>query len=267
MSDHLDAHVALCAGHAVGCLDDRERRHLLEHLALGCEPCATALERFRRAVLVLARSAAPSRPGRALRARVMSDAVLAVEQRVRDSEPGNRVLQVRSTQALSWKGWGFLYLALVLAGVAGFAWVEVRHLKADLAETESLLERLSQKYAAETYWSNVLTSPALRVADLAPASIAWPAVRGRASLDPATGRALVLCDHLPAGDYVLWGRGGSGWRRLASLRPGGNGSAVARLEQVGGAPLEGLALSREPADGAALAGPAGPVVLRGEFGR
>jgi anti-sigma-K factor RskA len=267
MKDHDDAHVTQCAGLAVGCLDDGERRHLLEHLAQRCEPCATALDAFRRAALVLAGSAPPSRPGRALRTRVMSDALLAVEQRVGSSEGGARVLKVHATRALSWKGWGFLYLALVLAVVAGLAHLEVRHLRADLAEARNLLDRLSQKYAAETYWSNVLTSPALRVAHLASASPAWPAVHGRASLDPATGRALVLCDNLAAGDYVLWGRGGSGWRRLASIRPGQNGTAVARLEHLGDGNVEGLALSREPAGGTASAAPAGPVVLRGEFGR
>ncbi|TFG89283.1 MAG: hypothetical protein E4H17_00935, partial [Gemmatimonadales bacterium] len=176
MRDHIDAHVTLCAGHAVGCLDDHERRHLLEHLALRCEPCATSLEAFRRAVLVLARSVPLSRPSRALRARVMSDAILAAEQRVRDSDAGTRVLEVQSTQALSWKGWGFLYLAVVLAAVAGLAWLEVQRLRADLTDTQNLLNRLSQKYATETYWSDVLTSPAARVANLAPTATAWPTV-------------------------------------------------------------------------------------------
>jgi anti-sigma-K factor RskA len=267
MNDHLDAHLTLCASHAVGCMDDRERRHLLEHLALRCEPCATALEEFRRAVLVLARSVPLSRPSRALRTRVMSDALLAVEQRIRDSDAGTRVLEVRSSQALSWKGWGFLYLAIVLAVVAGIAWLEVQRLRVNLAETGILLNRLSQKYAAETYWSDVLTSPAVRVANLAPAAIAWPAVHGRANFDPATGRALVMCSSLPAGDYVLWGRDGSGWRRLGSVRPDQKGTAVARLEHIGDTTLAALALSLEPPNGAASAGPAGPVVLRGEFGR
>jgi hypothetical protein len=264
MKDHLDAHVTLCASHAVGCMDDRERHDLLDHLALSCEPCTTALEKFRRAVLVLARSVPLSRPSRALRTRVMSDALLAVEQRVRGSDAGTSVLEVRSTQALSWKGWGFLYLAIVLAVVAGLAWLEVRRLHTDLAEAQNTLNRLSQKYAAETYWSDVLTSPAARVANLAPAAIAWPAAHGRANFDPTTGRALVMCSGLPAGDYVLWGRVTSGWRRLGSVRPDEKGTAVARLEHAGDATLAALALLRVPASGATSAG---PVVLRGEFGR
>jgi hypothetical protein len=267
MKDHLDAHVTLCAGHAVGCLDDHERRHLVEHLALGCESCATILEDFRRAVLTLARSVPPTQPSRALRARVMSDALLAAEQRVRDSDSGTRVLEVKSTQALSWKGWGALYLAVVLAAVAGIAWLEVRRLHADLTEAEALVNRLSRTYVAETYWSVVLTSPAARVANLAPTAPAWPAAAGRANFDPATGRALVVCSRLPAGEYALWGRTGSGWCRLASLRPDGQGTAVARVERAGDSSLGALALSQEPSGAVEAGGPVGPIVLRGEFGR
>jgi hypothetical protein len=251
----------------VGCLDDREHRQVLDHVAVGCEPCAVALADFRRAVLTLARSAPPTQPGRALRARVMSDALLAAEQRGRDADSGTRALEVQPTRALSWKGWGALYLAGVLAVAAGIAWLEVRRLHADLAEVQALMNRLSQTYAAETQWGVVLTSPAARVANLAPAAPAWPAVTGRANFDPASGRALVACSRLPAGDYVLWGRTGSGWRRLASLRPDGQGTAVARIERAGDASLTALALSQESSNGARAIGPAGPIVLRGEFGR
>jgi hypothetical protein len=267
MKEHFDGHVTLCAGLAVGCLDDRERREIADHLALGCGTCADALEGFRRATLTLARSVAPTQPGRALRARVLADALLTAEQRGGAAGAGGRVLEVHTGHAMSWKGWGALYLAVVLAVLAGIAWLEVRRLHGEIAEAQALMDRLARTYATESHWSVVLTSPAARVAVLAPAASAWPAAAGRANFDPATGRALVVCRGLPAGEHVLWGRTGAGWRRLASLRPDGQGGAVARIESAGDASLTTLALSQEPSDVATAAGPAGPVVLRGEFGR
>ena len=43
MNVHRDQHLELCAGLALGVLDDEERRAIEQHLATGCAACETEL--------------------------------------------------------------------------------------------------------------------------------------------------------------------------------------------------------------------------------
>ncbi|MGQ0614618.1 MAG: anti-sigma factor domain-containing protein [Planctomycetaceae bacterium] len=64
----------LCAGYAVGSLDEADCRRLEEHLAGGCAECDAALADFGATVTFLAASAPPAAPPEAVRARLLAQA-------------------------------------------------------------------------------------------------------------------------------------------------------------------------------------------------
>jgi hypothetical protein len=269
MSGHLEGHATLCAGYAIGCLDDRERSNLAGHLLTRCAPCTAALEEDRAAVRILARSAPRSTPGRGLRARVLADALLAIEAHAAQIDAGSRSLEVRSSPMLTWQGWGFLYLALVLGMLALAAWGDARSTRAELAATRSLMTRLSQTYALETRWNDAMFSPRTRAVVLQPPAGAARGAQGHVSFDPASGRTVLFVRGLQPGrgDVVLWGARAAGWRRLSPVTLDANGAALLRLEHAADPTLTGFALSLEPPGAGGATAPAGALLLQGELAR
>ncbi len=69
-----DRFLDLCAGHAVGSLDEADCRRLEEHLAGGCAECEGALADFGATVTFLAASVPPAAPPAAVRARLLAQA-------------------------------------------------------------------------------------------------------------------------------------------------------------------------------------------------
>ena len=46
MSEHREEHIDLCAGYALGSLDEADLERIDQHLAEGCEHCEAALADF-----------------------------------------------------------------------------------------------------------------------------------------------------------------------------------------------------------------------------
>jgi hypothetical protein len=269
MNGHTLEHDRLCAGLALGILEEREQPQLAAHRADGCPACDAALERQRRAVLALADALPTRMPPPSLRARVLADAKVHLEARAMEADAAHRPLQVKLEPTLSWKGWAFLYLATVLGVTTLVCALQVRALRAELqaqrAEAQALLARLGQQYADEAPWGHLALAPGARVAALAPAAAGGAS--GHALFDPASGRMVVSCGGLavPAGRLpVLWGGDATGTRRLAVLGADGAGRLSARIERAGGAALRRLAITLEPA-GAPAAAPTAPIALAGDL--
>ena len=275
MSRHLDEHLDLCAGYALDSLDAADRARLLEHLSEGCEVCEAALRDFGAATVLLASSAPPARPSPALRARVLAaaESTAVGEGAVREGEAregGARVIKLEPRRAPRWTGLAWA-AAAAFAAVAGFLGWETARLGQQVRESHDRLARLEQQVAEERRWADVLSAPEARIALIAPTAAGAPELRGRATYDPATRRAVLVFEHVQAQaghDYELWAIRGAAPRALGLIRPDASGRAVLRLDDAGDpATLNAFAVSLEPEGGAPTPdAPTGPVVMLGKLG-
>jgi anti-sigma-K factor RskA len=263
----------LCAAYALGCADDADRARLEALLASGSLEAEAALREFSHAVIVLATTAPAVAPPPSLRDRVLDHA--------RADVGGASIaapivpLAPRRTNVIAIAGW------LAAAACLAFAlvnWNAVARLRRTMAERDTRIAALEQeraqleeRLAGERRWAGVATASDARVAVLAPTPDGDPALRGRAVVDPATRRAVVVFTHStpPAGrDYELWMIRDGKPRSLGVVRADEHGDAVVRLENVGDATtLAAFAVSLEPAGGAPTDdAPTGPVVAVGALG-
>lgn len=270
MSVHTDEHLDLCAAQAIGVIADFDRRRLEDHLHGGCARCEETLQDFAGSVLVLARASAPSAPSSGLQRQILSEAAAERGRRpVRRQEVTHTASAVRYSTIMTWKGWMFLYAAVVLGGIAAYLGGRLRETQAELAETKGLLNRSSSQLAEAARWDAVATAPNARAAMLEPTRAAAGGSRGRVVLDPDTHRALVVCDRLPGtarGAWRVWALGAKGATPLAVLHPDVSGHAVGRIEAVRGEP-QAIAVTLEPPGAATSARPSGPVMMLARFAR
>lgn len=267
MSLHHDEYIDLCAGYALGSLDEGDRARLERHLAEGCEACERALHDFSIGAKLLAGSLPAETVGSALRDRVMIAAgsmrpgAPAREAEGGDgAEPGpSQVLKLerpRRTSVFPALGWA---VAAAFAIAAALFWSRLETARTDLV-----------KLREEQRWAAVMDAPGARTAQLAPTPQAAAAsLKGRAYVDPATHRAVLVLDGVtaPAGrDYELWAIRGGAPKALGLVHADAAGHAVVRLEDVGDpATLAAFAMSLEPKGGAPTPdAPTGPVVLVGK---
>ncbi len=264
MSLHRDEYIDLCAGYALGSLDEGDRARLERHLAEGCEACEKALQDFSIGAKLLAGSLPAETVGSALRDRVM---IAAGSMRPGappvtgdGAEPGpTKVLKLerpRRTAAVPALGWA---VAAAFAIAAALFWSKLETARTDLVQLRE-----------EQRWAAVMNAPGARIAQLAPTPQAAAApFKGRAYVDPATHRAVLVLDGViaPAGrDFELWAIRGGAPRALGLVHADAAGHAVMRLEDVGDpATLAAFAVSLEPKGGAPTPdAPTGPVVLVGK---
>jgi len=265
--------IELCAGHALGSLDEADRKRLEEHLASGCAECEGALAEFSASTVLLAASAPPASPSPRLRERVLG-AVHA--DRAREATARRREEHGVAGAAARRRGfpWGAVYgwaaAACLAVAVLVFARATWR-LRDELAGGQQALAALEQRLLESERWAAVLSAPSARVASLAPTPEGNADLRARATLDPATRRAVVVFENFqaPSGrDYELWVIRGAAPASLGVIEADENGRAVVRVEDVGDpATIEAFAVSLEPSGGSPTpTAPTGPVVMVGALG-
>jgi len=271
MSDHREEHVDLCAGYALGSLDEPDRRRLEEHLTGGCDACAAALTRFSDSVVLVAASAPPVRPIPVLRQRVLS-AVAAAGRSVPVQKPAEERARAPQVEPRRARGrapaWLWATGAAALAVTSGILWSEAERLRSRLEADRRELTALGSRLAEERRLNDLLAAPSGRVAALDRMPAGDSSLQGRAIYDPITRTAVVVLQNLraPTGhDYQLWAIHAEGPSSLGLIHSDRSGRAVVRLEQLGdAAALSALAVSLEPAGGSpSVAAPSGPVVMLG----
>lgn len=289
MSRHRDEHLALCAAHVVGALDDAGRVELEEHLASGCELCLAELRALSGGLTVFALSL-PLQPAPAgARARVMA----AVRAEAAKSKAGGeakdvpaapaeraapavvreepRVVPLPTRPRPSFATWAWAAAAVVLAVAGVFAWRHTEELSAELERTRARNDAIRETLESERRWAAILEAPGARVVRLAPTGAGDSALAARVHLDPGTRRAILVAQAFTPGagrDYELWAITPTGPASLGVVRADAGGRAVMRLEDVGDpATLAGFAVSLEPAGGSPdHRKPSGPVVMFGPIG-
>ena len=160
-----------------------------------------------------------------------------------------------------------LYAFLVAATVI-LASTTIR-LRKELAAANERIANLTRDMSIERGWAATLVSPSARVSKFTLTPSADAALRGRATVDPATRRAVVVFENAiaPSGHtFVVWALHGSTPVSLGAVRPDAKGRAVLRVEDVGDpTTLTALTVSLE-ADAAPVSEPTGPILMIGSFG-
>jgi anti-sigma-K factor RskA len=295
VSEHREEHLDLCAGYALGALDDGDRRRLEAHLAEGCPQCEAALADFASGATALARSLPLAHPSAMLRARVLEAAraerSTVAGERLADDAPGaagerggaepgrgragaepsrGRVvkLEPRRAPAFQWV-WAAAAAAFAIASVV--LWNQGEAMRSELAQNRGHLTDLQRRLADDRRLLEVLGAPGVKVAEmqLTPGGVAE--LKAHATYDPKSRSAVIAFDNFtaPSGhDYELWALEARGVTSLGVIKVDANGHALIRLENVGEPDtLAGFAVSLEAAGGSAdKHKPGGPVVMAGKFG-
>jgi anti-sigma-K factor RskA len=275
MSEHRDAHLDLCAGSALGCLDAADAARLESHLAGGCAACEAALREFSEATTLLAATAPPATPPAGLRVRVL-DAARRSDGAAAAPPSRGRVVPIETAQPRRKAPVGWL-AAAVCAGLLVWSGTSVVRLRdrvaakdAQIAQLERDRVALEERLAAADRWVGVVTAADARIAVLQPTADGDAALRGRAIVDPRSQRAVVTFHHAtpPAGrDYELWSIRSGQPRSLGLVRADADGNALLQLEVGDVATLQAFAVSLEPAGGSPTKNaPTGPVVMLGALG-
>jgi anti-sigma-K factor RskA len=131
------------------------------------------------------------------------------------------------------------------------------------------MAQLTQRTAEEQKWTEVLHAADARVSVLEPTTDGDARLRGRATYDPATQRAVVVFENFykPTDrDYQLWVIRDGTPASLGVVHADSTGRAIVRLEKVGDSfALSAFAVSLEPEGGSPRPGPSGPVVMLGKL--
>ena len=131
---------------------------------------------------------------------------------------------------LGWALAGCFIVVTVVLFVAGGR--QRKEIALERARTESV----SRDLEAEKRWGSMLASPSVRAASFTLTQAAASGLRGRATVDPGTHRALLVFDNVTSpvgGVYELWALHGVTPVAVARIRPDLNGHAVLRIENVG----------------------------------
>jgi anti-sigma-K factor RskA len=269
---HRDEHLDLCAGYVLDVLDASDRAALESHLADGCPACRAEIERLSAGAWLMAAGTPRHRAPAAMKSRVMaavqatrSETRTALEPRPVDQGRRSFPKTMPRTMRLAWAGAAALLLASAIV-----VWRAVDDLNARLTATRSQVAALREQLEEERRWAALLEAPRARVVQLAPTPDGSPTLVARLIYDPATRRAVAVCEHLspPTGkDYELWAISAAGPTSLGLLRADASGRAIVRLPDVGDPnALAAFAISLEREGGSPTPhAPAGPVVMVGKL--
>lgn len=260
MSAHVEEHIDLCTGFALGTLEETQHRQVVERLRT-CEACDDRIDVCNDVLVTVARAAAPVDPPAALRAKVMADIFAFTSGDVAAAQPQARHVEVHTSNVLSWKGWLAVWGALVLAIALIASRNEISQLRRELAEARGIMARATQSMTEGVFWGQIVNATGARVVWLA----GGPDVpRGWVTLEPGNGHVAGLFTQVrpPADhDYVLWAMHGTRPTRLGVLNAGSKGRAALRHARVAdAATITGFQVSLERTDQAAGTAPAGRIV-------
>lgn len=273
----------LAAGYALGSLDEADRARVEALLASGKHPeLKQAVAEFREASALIATGAQAAMPSPALKGRVMA-AIAAEPARasvpaaaparssrdaVSDSDRG-RIMEMKPRSAL-WVhlGWATAVAACLMAALV--SWNDSVRLERELMNQRGQISELESKLAEERRWSEVMTAPGTREAALEMTTSGEAAMRGRALYNPRTRSAVIAFENVqvPSGQELeLWALREGGVLSLGLLKPGADGRATMRLNDVGDpSALVGFAVTLEKPGGSGNPNaPGGPIVMAGKF--
>jgi len=274
VSAHRAEHLELCAGLVLGALDEVSQAEIERHLAQGCAECDAELLRLSEGTMLLAASATPFAPPRALKARVLERVRL---EGVPRGAGASSVVSPPARRSSPLMTWGWAVAASVLAVSAIVSWRSSMRLQAEvetahrqLGEQQRQLADQQKKLADEQRWSALLEQSATRVVDLNLTPQGTAVLRARAIVDPGTRRAIIVFTNFtapPGADYQLWALRDGKPESLGLVRADASGRAMVRIDDIGDpAHLQAFAVSLEKAGGSHSAGPEGPVVMLGKLG-
>ena len=259
----------LCAAHALDTLDGSERAKLERHLA-ECVQCTHALVDFREDALALSIVVATPPPSSA-KARILSairEPIVPIRENVSAAAAVTRVPVERARPRLSWIG-ALGWAAAALLAIAYFREVQgSRQLAAQLETLQARNQEAESALASEKIWTDSMSSPDARLAQLAPTPESPATHEGWALFDPQTSRAILVFENLPSSsekDYELWAIRDAGPESLGVLHVEPNGRAFVRLQEIPDAErVKAFAVSLEGKGGSPNKNaPSGPVVMAG----
>lgn len=266
----------LCAAHALDSLDETDQARLEQHLST-CVQCAQALADFREDALVLAVAVATPPPP-AAKARILNsirepisavrEPIGAAREPIVTSLPAQRAERPRAR--FPWIG-ALGWAAAAILALAYFREVQgSRQLEGQLEILRGRNQEAEAALASEKIWTDSMSSPQTRVAQLSPTPENPSTLEGWALFDPQTRRAILVFENLnvaPEKDYELWAIREGGPASLGVLRVEPNGRAFVRLQDIPEAERVGaFAVSLEGKGGSPNKNaPSGPVVMAGTF--
>jgi len=267
MNAHTEEHLDLCAGHVLGNLHESESKKWIEHVTIGCPHCEKALERFSEAALLVAHAAPLSTPPISLRAKVLSDALLAsatASAGERVAEP-SRPLILRS--GIGMTGWIVVYLIATIAGLIIYYNLQLGKMKTDQAALQAQLARISTQMVEAARWEPAVAGPGSRMLTLQPVR-AGGSAHATVFFDPTSRRAVITAAGLGPQDgsqTVAWAIGDAAAPApLGSLTVDRAGNGLLRAEPPpGGVPVHGYMITRERAATLPLA--PGEILLQGRI--
>lgn len=276
MTEH--AYLDAVTGFVLGTLGADEERQLLDHLAEGCSICEEAQSRLEPTRYALAASAPPRTPPPELKRRVLAAVRRQPQEPGQAAPPGasSRVTPLPARpNRLAWAMAAVLVIAVGTLSIASWRLrVQRENLREQLAAAEQALqdERSSHQadLASRDEYLDLLLDPGAVCVDFDRTPDAPTNLRGKATYDPATRRAVIALDNatLPASQaYELWAIRGGTPVSLGVIGRAGDGTATVYLRDVGSlVDLGALAVSLEPAGGSPQSTPTGPVVLVASLG-
>ena len=264
-----DVWLELAEAHALGALDDEERRRFEAHLAAGCEECDARIRETGEALILMARSLPSAPPPPEMRGRVLAavaaEAAASQPSAIRPglesrSRPEGRTL--RSPRYVWWGGWATALAAAGLLVVVGWSLSRARdELERLRGRVAVLQDELTEREATLRF----LSDPKVRYVSLGGLA-ASPGASGWLLWNPETRRGLLLTRGLPAiavdRAYELWAIAGSEPVPAGVFGVDAAGRALLRLPTLPeGRAFDKFAVTVEPAGG--LPRPSGAMHLLG----
>lgn len=241
-----DQFLDLCAAWAVGSIEPQDQRVLEEHLERGCAECQAFLRDASGSLTALALTSPPARPGRGLKARVMTAVLRPGSQAVVEGEEPVRPPRRRGVLP----EWAWTIAALLLVAL-GIGWWRAHALSGRVAELEEQVASLGGLEDEIARFRR--EAPQAREIVLAAQAGSDPARKARVLYDATTRRALVVFENFvaPAGSaFELWTLRDKKPFSEGLVRVGPDGRGTQRIENVGDpALLSGFAVSPEAAGG------------------
>jgi anti-sigma-K factor RskA len=227
------------AAYALGALDGEERTEFERHLATGCALCQASLRESGEALAALAAQLPPAVPPAGVR-----DALL------------RRIAPVRR----QWFGWATAAAAAAVVGALATGLILTSRYEARVAQLASEVAGLQAERAQAQAVLDLLRDPATRLVVLQGAEPSPGALARVIWHETAGGWIMVakLPPAQPGKTYELWTFSGGQPSPAGVFDVDAAGAATVRIKATG-APVEGFAVTLEPAGG--VPAPTGPIVL------